>query len=116
MPIAPLDLQQLYMQQSQVSHMEHTRMAAKTILMQSEDKQIHQDSYEKDSTVVKSEHVSDENIIKDKKEKKKNNSNEEGYFLYRRKKHKLDSEEDAVEVVDEEKKEASKGKRLDILG
>lgn len=37
MPIAPLDLQQLYMQQSHIGRMEHVRMAARTIAMQSED-------------------------------------------------------------------------------
>ena len=31
MPIAPLDLQQLYMQQSHIGRMEHIRMAAKTL-------------------------------------------------------------------------------------
>lgn len=67
MPIAPLDLQQLYMQQSHIGRMEHVRMAAKTIAMQSEDRDIHRDSYIKDSTVVKSENISDETKVKEKK-------------------------------------------------
>lgn len=67
MPIAPLDLQVLYMQQSHIGRMEHVRMAAKTIAMQSEDKDIHRDSYIKDSTVVKSENVAEDNKIKEKK-------------------------------------------------
>ena len=69
MPIAPLDLQVLYMQQSHIGRMEHVRMAAKTIAMQSEDKDIHRDSYIKDSTVVKSENVAEDNKIKEKKVK-----------------------------------------------
>ena len=71
MPIAPLDLQQLYMQQSHIGRMEHVRMAAKTIAMQSEDRDIHRESFIKDSTVVKSENVSEDTKIKEKKDEQR---------------------------------------------
>ena len=84
MPRAPLDLQQLYMQQSHIGRMEHVRMAARTIAMQSEDKDIHKESFIKDSTVVKSENVSEDNKIKEKKDEQRGKKGQ-GYISYRKK-------------------------------
>lgn len=116
MPIAPLDLQQLYMQQAHIGRMEHARMAAKTILMQSEDKDIHRDSYVKDSTVVKTENTPNENIIKERKESQR--QKDQSYMSYRKKlRPKDDDNENVVPVVEEVTvREISKGKRIDILG
>lgn len=121
MPIAPLDLQVLYMQQSHIGRMEHVRMAAKTIAMQSEDKDIHRDSYIKDSTVVKSENVSEDNKIKEKKDEQKN----KGYMSYRKKNKKKsvfnqnydDSQNDNnIEIEEVSSTEQSKGLKIDIFG
>ena len=111
MPIAPLDLQVLYMQQSHIGRMEHVRMAAKTIAMQSEDKDIHRDSYIKDSTVVKSE-----NVAEDQKNK--------GYMSYRKKNKKKsvfnqnydDSQNNNIEIEEVSLTEQSKGLKIDIFG
>lgn len=120
MPIAPLDLQQLYMQQSHIGRMEHTRMAAKTIAMQSEDKDIHRDSYIKDSTVVKSENISDETKVKEKKDGQR--PKDQGYMSYRKKNKKRSSEINSIEennIIEIEEVQASektKGSRIDFLG
>jgi len=115
MPILPLDLQQLYMQQSNIGRMEHVRQTVKTIIMQSEDKDIHKDSYEKDSTVVKTEETSDENIIKDRKGSKKGNQK---HYLSYRKKRKVnpDDKDDIIETVDTDLESDTKGHTIDILG
>ncbi|WP_300369936.1 hypothetical protein [Brachyspira sp.] len=121
MPIAPLDLQQLYMQQSHIGRMEHTKMAAKTIAMQSEDRDIHRDSYIKDSTVVKSENISDETRVKEKKDKQR--PKDQGYMSYRKKNKKkmaenIDNEEvsNIVEIEEVSATEQTKGSRIDLLG
>lgn len=116
MPIAPLDLQQLYMQQAHIGRMEHARMAAKTILIQSEDKDIHRDSYIKDSTVVKTENSPNENIIKERKESQR--QKDQNYMSYRKKlRQKEDDSEESANTVEEVAiREISKGKRIDILG
>ena len=119
MPISPLDLQVLYMQQSHIGRMEHVRMAAKTIAMQSEDRDIHRDSYIKDSTVVKSENVSEDNKIKEKKDNQKN----KGYMSYRKKNKSVfnqnyddDSQNNNIEIEEVSLTEQSKGLKIDILG
>ncbi len=120
MPIAPLDLQQLYMQQSHIGRMEHTRMAAKTIAMQSEDRDIHRDSYIKDSTVVKSENISDETRVKEKKDEQR--PKDQGYMSYRKKNKKrasnnIDNEEsNIIEIEEVSATEQTKGSRIDLLG
>ena len=121
MPIAPLDLQQLYMQQSHIGRMEHTRMAAKTIAMQSEDRDIHRDSYIKDSTVVKSENISDETRVKEKKDEQR--PKDQGYMSYRKKNKKrmTDDTDDnkgnnTIEIEEVSATEQTKGSKIDFLG
>ena len=95
-------------------------MAAKTIAMQSEDKDIHRDSYIKDSTVVKSENVSEDNKIKEKKDEQRN----KGYMSYRKKNKKKsvfnqnydDSQENNIEIEEVSSTEQSKGLKIDIFG
>lgn len=121
MPIAPLDLQQLYMQQSHIGRMEHTRMAAKTIAMQSEDRDIHRDSYIKDSTVVKSENISDETKVKEKKDDEQKQK-DQGYMSYRKKNKKriIDNNENdnnnTIEIEEVSATEKTKGSKIDLLG
>ena len=123
MPIAPLDLQQLYMQQSHIGRMEHVRMAAKTIAMQSEDRDIHRESFIKDSTVVKSENVSEDTKIKEKKDEQRGKKNQ-GYISYRKKKRRniIDSDNSLVESIDTIEineigaAEQMKGAKIDIFG
>ena len=110
MPIAPLDLQVLYMQQSHIGRMEHVRMAAKTIAMQSEDKDIHRDSYIKDSTVVKSENVAEDNKIKEKKDNQKNKKKSVFNQNYD------DSQNNNIEIEEVSLTEQSKGLKIDIFG
>lgn len=121
MPIAPLDLQQLYMQQSHIGRMEHTRMAAKTIAMQSEDRDIHRDSYIKDSTVVKSENISDETKVKEKKDEQR--PKDQGYMSYRKKNKKkisdnIDNNEvgNVIEIEEVSATDKTKGSKIDFLG
>lgn len=121
MPISPLDLQQLYMQQSHIGRMEHIKMAAKTIAMQSEDRDIHRDSYIKDSTVVKSEQISDETKVKEKKDSQK--QREQSYMSYRRNKRNkvtitdVDSSENynMIEIEEIPVLDQTKGSNLDLL-
>lgn len=123
MPIAPLDLQQLYMQQSHIGRMEHVRMAAKTIAMQSEDRDIHRESFIKDSTVVKSENVSEDNKIKEKKDEQRGKKGQ-GYISYRKKNRRniIDSDNslsDLVETIEINEigaAEQMKGSKIDIFG
>ena len=123
MPIAPLDLQQLYMQQSHIGRMEHTRMAAKTIAMQSEDKDIHRDSYIKDSTVVKSENISDETKVKEKKDEQQRQK-DQGYMSYRKKNKRIiangnidnDENNSIIGIEEVSATEQTKGSKIDILG
>ena len=123
MPIAPLDLQQLYMQQSHIGRMEHVRMAAKTIAMQSEDRDIHRESFIKDSTVVKSENVSEDTKIKEKKDEQRGKKNQ-GYISYRKKKRRniIDGDNSLVESIDTIEineigvAEQMKGAKIDIFG
>ncbi|WP_028328467.1 hypothetical protein [Brachyspira alvinipulli] len=123
MPIAPLDLQQLYMQQSHIGRMEHTRMAAKTIAMQSEDRDIHRDSYIKDSTVVKSENVSDETKVKEKKDEQQRQK-DQGYMSYRKKNKRIiangntnnDENNSIIGVEEVSSTEQTKGSKIDTLG
>ena len=123
MPIAPLDLQQLYMQQSHIGRMEHVRMAAKTIAMQSEDRDIHRESFIKDSTVVKSENVSEDTKIKEKKDEQRDKKNQ-GYISYRKKKRRniIDGDNSLVESIDTIEineigaAEQMKGAKIDIFG
>ncbi|MEI0525174.1 hypothetical protein R4K54_04525 [Brachyspira murdochii] len=122
MPIAPLDLQQLYMQQSHIGRMEHTRMAAKTIAMQSEDRDIHRDSYIKDSTVVKSENISDETKVKEKKDDEQKQK-DQGYMSYRKKNKKRiidnnenENENNIIEIEEVSATEKTKGSKIDLLG
>ncbi|OEJ13552.1 hypothetical protein BFL38_02045 [Brachyspira hampsonii] len=121
MPIAPLDLQQLYMQQSHIGRMEHVKMAAKTIAMQSEDRDIHRDSYIKDSTVVKSENISDETKVKEKKDEQRPKDN--GYMSYRKKSKKRmadniddDEKNNIIEIEEVSATEKTKGSKIDFLG
>ena len=120
MPIAPLDLQQLYMQQSHIGRMEHVRVAARTIAMQSEDKDIHRESFIKDSTVVKSENVSEDNKIKEKDEQRGKKG--QGYISYRKKNRRniiLDDNNDnsIIESIEiKEIGESVKGSKIDIFG
>ncbi len=116
MPIGTLDLQQLMMQQSHIGRMEHVRQAAKTIVVQSEDKDIHQDSYKKDSTVVEIEETSDESIIKERKEPKKDH--QKHYMSYRKRRPSKSSNDDSnliIEKVDMDS-DLDKGGIIDILG
>lgn len=120
MPIAPLDLQQLYMQQSHIGRMEHVRMAAKTIAMQSEDKDIHRESFIKDSTVVKSENVSEDNKIKEKKDEQRSKKGQ-GYISYRKKNRRniIGNDNSSVELIEIEEigeAEQIKGSKIDIFG
>lgn len=123
MPIAPLDLQQLYMQQSHIGRMEHVRMAAKTIAMQSEDRDIHRESFIKDSTVVKSENVSEDNKIKEKKDEQRGKKGQ-GYISYRKKNRRniIDSDNsvadsiDTIEINEIGAAEQMKGSKIDIFG
>ena len=123
MPIAPLDLQQLYMQQSHIGRMEHVRMAAKTIAMQSEDRDIHRESFIKDSTVVKSENVSEDTKIKEKKDEQRGKKNQ-GYISYRKKKRRniIDGDNSLVESIETIEineigaAEQMKGAKIDIFG
>ena len=123
MPIAPLDLQQLYMQQSHIGRMEHVRMAAKTIAMQSEDRDIHRESFIKDSTVVKSENVSEDIKIKEKKDEQRGKKGQ-GYISYRKKNRRniIDSDNsssDLVETIEINEigaAEQMKGSKIDIFG
>ena len=123
MPIAPLDLQQLYMQQSHIGRMEHVRMAAKTIAMQSEDKDIHRESFIRDSTVVKSENVSEDNKIKEKKDEQRGKKGQ-GYISYRKKNRRniIDSDNsvadsiDTIEINEIGAAEQMKGSKIDIFG
>lgn len=123
MPIAPLDLQQLYMQQSHIGRMEHVRMAAKTIAMQSEDRDIHRESFIKDSTVVKSENVSEDNKIKEKKDEQRGKKGQ-GYISYRKKNRRniIDSDNSAADSIDTIEineigaVEQMKGSKIDIFG
>lgn len=123
MPIAPLDLQQLYMQQSHIGRMEHVRMAAKTIAMQSEDRDIHRESFIKDSTVVKSENVSEDNKIKEKKDEQRGKKGQ-GYISYRKKNRRniIDSDNSAADSIDTIEineigaAEQMKGSKIDIFG
>ncbi len=123
MPIAPLDLQQLYMQQSHIGRMEHVRMAAKTIAMQSEDRDIHRESFIRDSTVVKSENVSEDNKIKEKKDEQRGKKGQ-GYIPYRKKNRRniIDSDNSAADSIDTIEineigaAEQMKGSKIDIFG
>lgn len=123
MPIAPLDLQQLYMQQSHIGRMEHVRMAAKTIAMQSEDRDIHRESFIRDSTVVKSENVSEDNKIKEKKDEQRGKKGQ-GYISYRKKNRRniIDGDNsvadsiDAIEINEIGAAEQMKGSKIDIFG
>lgn len=123
MPIAPLDLQQLYMQQSHIGRMEHVRMAAKTIAMQSEDRDIHRESFIRDSTVVKSENVSEDNKIKEKKDEQRGKKGQ-GYISYRKKNRRniIDSNNsvadsiDTIEINEIGAAEQMKGSKIDIFG
>lgn len=123
MPIAPLDLQQLYMQQSHIGRMEHTKMAAKTIAMQSEDRDIHRDSYIKDSTVVKSETVSDETKVKEKKDEQQRQK-DQGYMSYRKKNKRIiangntnnDENNSIIGIEEVSSTEQTKGSKIDTLG
>ena len=123
MPIAPLDLQQLYMQQSHIGRMEHVRMAAKTIAMQSEDRDIHRESFIKDSTVVKSENISEDTKIKEKKDEQRGKKNQ-GYISYRKKKRRniIDGDNSLVESIETIEineigaAEQIKGAKIDIFG
>ncbi|WP_432633458.1 hypothetical protein [Brachyspira sp.] len=123
MPIAPLDLQQLYMQQSHIGRMEHVRMAAKTIAMQSEDRDIHRESFIRDSTVVKSENVSEDNKIKEKKDEQRGKKGQ-GYISYRKKNRRniIDSDNsvadsiDTIEINEIGAAEQMKGSKIDIFG
>lgn len=118
MPIAPIDLQQLYMQQSYVGSIEHFKMAAKSATVQSEDKDINKDSYEKDSTVVKSENVGQDKKVQDREENSRN-KNDFNFLSYRKRKRKIivdDKEEEIVEVIAFEDESRAKGKKIDVLG
>ncbi|TKZ35074.1 hypothetical protein [Brachyspira catarrhinii] len=123
MPIAPLDLQQLYMQQSHIGRMEHVRMAAKTIAMQSEDRDIHRESFIKDSTVVKSENVSEDTKIKEKKDEQRGKKGQ-GYISYRKKNRRniIDSDDslegsiETIEINEIGAAEQMKGSKIDIFG
>lgn len=121
MPIAPLDLQQLYMQQSHIGRMEHVRMAARTIAMQSEDKDIHRESFIKDSTVVKSEIVSDETKVKEKKDEQ-DRRGKQGYMSYRKKNRRNiifddnSSAEQSIVIEEIGAFEQIKGSKIDIFG
>ena len=108
MPIAPLDLQQLYMQQSHIGRMEHVRMAAKTIAMQSEDRDIHRESFIKDSTVVKSENVSEDTKIKEKKDEQRGKKNDGDNSLV--------ESIDTIEINEIGAAEQMKGAKIDIFG
>ncbi len=113
MPIAPLDLQQLYMQQGNIGKLEHAKIASQIITVQSEDKDINKDSYERDSTVVKNQEVGNEHVVKEKKEQQQNR--DDGRFVfYRKKKNKQNGDEDTFDtVVDDEN---ASGKHIDLLG
>ncbi len=113
MPIVPLDLQQLYMQQSNVGRLEHAKIASQIITVQSEDKDINKDSYERDSTVVKNEEVSNQHIVKEKKEQQQQKGDTR-FVSYRKKKNKQSGDDDAFDMVVEE--ETSSGKHIDLLG
>lgn len=120
MPIAPLDLQQLYMQQSHIGRMEHVRMAAKTIAMQSEDRDIHRESFIRDSTVVKSDNVSEDNKIKEKKDEQRGKKGQ-GYISYRKKNRRniVGNDNSLVELIEIEEigaTEQIKGSQIDIFG
>ncbi len=123
MPIAPLDLQQLYMQQSHIGRMEHVRMAAKTIAMQSEDRDIHRESFIKDSTVVKSENVSEDIKIKEKKDEQRGKKGQ-GYISYRKKNRRniidgdnsLEGSIETIEINEIGAAEQMKGSKIDIFG
>lgn len=123
MPIAPLDLQQLYMQQSHIGRMEHVRMAAKTIAMQSEDRDIHRESFIKDSTVVKSKNVSEDIKIKEKKDEQRGKKGQ-GYISYRKKNRRniidgdnsLEGSIETIEINEIGAAEQMKGSKIDIFG
>lgn len=115
MSISPLDLQQLYMQQAHVSKLEHARLASHTLLMQSEDKDINKDSYEKDSTVVKNNEVTETDKVKEQKEDNGKRKNKERFVYYRKKKYKAGAEDEAFDTIVEDDAE-KKGKHIDLFG
>lgn len=113
MPIAPLDLQQLYVQQGNVGRFEHAKIASQMITIQSEDKDINRDSYERDSTVVKNEALSDEHVVKEKKEQQQNKGDSR-FVYYRKKKNKQNGDEDAFDTIAPD--DNTSGKHIDLLG
>lgn len=122
MPITPIELQQLYLMQNHLVHLEHAKTAAKRIATQAEDNDIHFESLIKDSTVVKSENVPDDNKIKEKKERR-NQREHQGYISYRRKKRNgsfsMDSifeDDNNIEIEEVNISENIKGSKLDFFG
>ncbi len=115
MPVAPLDLKQLYMQQGHIGKIEHAKVAAYSLSVQSEDKDISKDSYEKDSTVVKNEEATELNLVKERKEHKKDQDTR--FMHYRKKKYRDNDDEIFDTVVDNDNDDENiKGKHIDLFG
>ena len=119
MPITPLEIQQLYLMQNHIGHMEHAKKAVRKIATQIEDRDIHLDSFMKEYTVVKTESTGDENKVKEKPNQDKKNNQRQSYMSYRKRKI-LNFEDDhttEVEIIEEiPSQESIKGAKIDILG
>ena len=120
MPITPLEIQQLYLMQNHIGHMEHAKKAVRKIATKSQDRDIHLDSFMKDSTVVKTESTGDDNKIKEKPNQDKQSSQKQSYMSYRKRKiiNAIDDKTtEEIEIVEEIKSQESiKGAKIDILG
>ncbi|MEK6795613.1 MAG: hypothetical protein AABZ39_12610 [Spirochaetota bacterium] len=77
MSISPLDLQQIYAQQVNVSRSEHARVVERALAVQSEDLDIYRDSALRDSTVMRGNETSESRSVRERREGKGRR------FLYR---------------------------------
>lgn len=114
MALVPLDLQVLYAQQGNVSQIEHTRLINRALLMQAEERAVMQDSYERDSTVVKPNASAEAEALKNRPDREGEGDGSFVFVQYKRKKGK-----DGDDIVEEERVEGAspdgKGRVIDIM-
>lgn len=78
MSIAPIDLQQIYAQQVNVSRAEHSRVVERSLAVQAEDLDIYRDSSLRASTVMRGDEASESRSVRERRE-----GREGRRFLYR---------------------------------
>lgn len=115
MSIVPLDLQVLYAQQNNVSRMEHARGMERALVTQAEDTLVRQDSYMRDSTVVKVQETEQSRKVREKKEREEEEAEDRAsaYVLYRKKRNR--GGKNMVGTSSYAQIAAGKGKRINIF-